>query len=25
VRLSMPPAALHFFDEQGARLQDLTS
>jgi multiple sugar transport system ATP-binding protein len=25
VRLSMPPAALHFFDEQGARLQELTS
>ena len=25
VRLSIPPAALHFFDEQGARLQDLTS
>ena len=25
VRLSMPPAALHFFDEQGARLQDLTT
>ena len=25
VRLSMPPAALHFFDEQGVRLQDLTS
>ena len=25
VRLSRPPAALHFFDEQGARLQDLTS
>jgi multiple sugar transport system ATP-binding protein len=22
VRLSMPPAALHFFDQQGARLQD---
>ena len=25
VRLSMPPAALHFFDDQGARLQELTS
>jgi multiple sugar transport system ATP-binding protein len=25
VRLSMPPAALHFFDEQGVRLQELTS
>jgi len=25
VRMSMPPAALHFFDEQGARLQELTS
>ena len=25
VRLSMPPAALHFFDEQGARLQELAS
>ena len=25
VRLSMPPAALHFFDKQRARLQDLTS
>ena len=25
VRLSMPPAALHFFDEQGIRLPDLTS
>ena len=25
VRLSMPPAGLHFFDEQGARLQDLTT
>jgi multiple sugar transport system ATP-binding protein len=25
VRLCMPPAALHFFDEQGARLQELTS
>ena len=25
VRLSMPPAALHFFEEQGARLQELTS
>ena len=25
VRLSMPPAALHFFDEQGARLPDQTS
>ena len=25
VRMSMPPAALHFFDEQGVRLQELTS
>jgi multiple sugar transport system ATP-binding protein len=25
VRLSMPPAALHFFDQQGARLQDQTT
>jgi multiple sugar transport system ATP-binding protein len=25
VRLSMPPAALHFFDEPGARLQELAS
>ena len=25
VRLSMPPAALHFFDDQGVRLQELTS
>ena len=25
VRLSMPPAALHFFDDQGARLQELTT
>ena len=25
VRLSMPPAALHFFDELGVRLQELTS
>jgi hypothetical protein len=25
VRLSMPPAALHFFDEHGLRLQELNT